>query len=81
MFLQEVTPNTSGYMIAGYAVAFIVMFLYVLSIYIRSRNLYQDLSLLEEMEKSSVQPEKTASVPSRKSPATAGTVQKKAGTK
>jgi len=77
MFLQEATPNTSGYMIAGYAVAFIVMFLYVLSIYIRSRNLNQDLSLLEEMDKSSAQPEKAAMSPG-KSPAKAGTVQKKA---
>lgn len=53
MFLQEATPDTSGYMIAGYAVAFIVMALYVLSMYLRSRNLNQDLTLLEEMDKSS----------------------------
>ena len=25
MFFQEATPDTSGYMIAGYAIAFIVM--------------------------------------------------------
>jgi hypothetical protein len=51
MFFQEPTPDTSGYMIAGYAVAFIVMALYVASMYVRSRNLNQDMSLLEEMEK------------------------------
>jgi len=51
MFLLETTPNTSGYMIAGYAVAFIVMGLYVASIYLRNRNLKQDISMLEEMEK------------------------------
>jgi hypothetical protein len=56
MFLQEATPDTSGYMIAGYAVAFIVMALYVLSIYLRSRNLHQDLTLLEEMDKPSAPP-------------------------
>ena len=53
MFLQEAIPDTSGYMIAGYAVAFIVMALYVLSLYLRNRNLNQDLTLLEEMDKPS----------------------------
>jgi hypothetical protein len=38
-------------MIAGYAIAFIVMGIYIASIYIRSRNLKQDMSMLEEMEK------------------------------
>ena len=52
MFFQDITPDTSGYMIAGYAVAFIVMGLYVASIYMRSRNLKQDMSALEEMDKS-----------------------------
>ncbi len=52
MFLQDVTPDTSGYLIAGYAVAFIVMGLYVLSLYLRNRNLHQDLTTLEELDKS-----------------------------
>ena len=52
MFLQDVTPDTSGYMIAGYAVAFIIMGLYVLSMYLRNRNLHQDLTTLQELEKS-----------------------------
>ncbi len=51
MFFQEATPDTSGYMIAGYAVAFILMALYVVSIYLRNRNLKQDMTILEEMEK------------------------------
>lgn len=51
MFFQEATPDTSGYMIAGYAVAFIVMALYVASIYLRNRNLNQDMTMLEEMDK------------------------------
>jgi hypothetical protein len=50
MFFQEPTPDTSGYMIAGFAVAFIVMALYVASIYLRARNLRQDMTMLEEME-------------------------------
>lgn len=58
MFLQEATANTSAYMIAGYAVAFIVMALYILSIYLRSRNLNQDLTLLEEMDKESARANK-----------------------
>ncbi len=51
MFFQAATPDTTGYMIAGYAVAFIVMALYVASIYLRSRNLKQDMTTLEEMDK------------------------------
>ena len=54
MFLQT-TPDTSGYMIAGYAIAFITMALYVASMYLRSRNLNQDLATLEELERSSQQ--------------------------
>ena len=51
MFFQEATPDTSGYMIAGYAIAFLLMALYVVSIYLRNRNLQQDMTMLEEMEK------------------------------
>ena len=65
MFFQEATPNTSGYMIAGYAIAFILMALYVASIYVRNRNLRQDMTMLEEMDKPAQpvkvrQPEKSA---------------------
>jgi hypothetical protein len=51
MFFQETTPDTTGYMIAGYAVAFLVMALYVISIYLRTRNLNQDMEMLEELDK------------------------------
>jgi hypothetical protein len=50
MFLLETPPDTSGYMIAGYAIAFGVMFLYVASLFIRYRNLNRDLSVFEEMD-------------------------------
>jgi cell division protein FtsL len=49
MFI-ETTPDTSGYMIAGFAVAFITMGIYVISLYIRSRNLKQDIETLESMQ-------------------------------
>jgi hypothetical protein len=51
MFFLETPPNTSSYMVAGYAVAFGVMLIYVLSLFVRSRNLNRDLSMLEEMDK------------------------------
>jgi len=54
LFLQN-TPDTSGYMIAGYAISFIVMALYVASMAMRSRNLNQDLSTLEEMDQAAGQ--------------------------
>ena len=50
MFLQTTTLDTSGYMIAGYTVAFVVMGLYVASIYLRTRNLKQEMEMLTEME-------------------------------
>ena len=65
MFLQEITPDTSGYMIAGYAVAFIVMSLYVLSLYLRNRNLQQDLEMLEEMEESILEVDVNLSKPTK----------------
>ena len=68
MFFQEPIPDTSGYMIAGYLVAFIVMGLYVASLYLRYRNLNRDLAMLEEMDKPIVkvepkQPKKRSAEP------------------
>ncbi len=51
MFPLETPPDTSQYMITGYAIAFGVMLIYVVSLFIRSRNLNRDLSMLEDMEK------------------------------
>jgi len=51
MFFLETPPDTSQYMVAGYAIAFGVMLLYVASLVIRSRNLNRDMSMLEEMDK------------------------------
>lgn len=50
MFFLETPPDTSQYMIAGYAIAFGVMLIYVASLFVRTRNLNRDLATLEEMD-------------------------------
>jgi len=51
MFFQEITPDTSGYMVVGYAIAFAVMAIYLASLLIRWRNLNRDLEMLADMDK------------------------------
>jgi len=51
MIIQADPVNTMDYMIAGYAVIFGVMLVYVISIWVRGRNLAKDLAELEKMEK------------------------------
>jgi hypothetical protein len=70
MFFQETTPDTSGYMIAGFAIAFLVMAVYVASIYLRARNLNQDKTMLEELDKPVPPVSPSSARPSKKSPAT-----------
>lgn len=50
MLFQTATANTSGYMIAGFVIAFVVMGLYAASLYLRSRNLQRDREILEELD-------------------------------
>jgi hypothetical protein len=50
MLLQEGPANTTTYMIAGYAVIFGVMLIYLISLYLRRRNLEQDLDVLHEIQ-------------------------------
>ena len=50
MLLQDAPPDTSGYMIAGYAIFFAISIIYLFSLAIRRRNLEQDLRTLEEIE-------------------------------
>ena len=50
LFLQEAPLETTNYMIAGYAVIFSVMLFYIASLLIRSRNLKQDMQVLQEIE-------------------------------
>ncbi|MEW5828714.1 MAG: hypothetical protein AB1846_07470 [Chloroflexota bacterium] len=51
MLFQDAPANTSGYMIAGYIIAFTVMTIYVISLVSRWRNLQRDLDTLEELDK------------------------------
>ncbi len=44
------TPPYLNYMIAGYAVIFSVMIIYVFSLIVRTRNLQQDIETLHELE-------------------------------
>lgn len=41
-------PDTSGYMIAGYVVFFTVLAIYILSLFIRWKNLKQEYLLLSD---------------------------------
>jgi hypothetical protein len=50
MIFQTTTPNTSGYMIAGYAVILSVIAIYLISLYLRQRSLRQDMQLFNEMD-------------------------------
>ena len=47
---MEPTPDTSAYMIAGYALTLIVLGIYLASLYIRSVNLKKDLETLESLK-------------------------------
>lgn len=51
MISTEVTPNTSVYMIAGYAIFFGVIIIYLISLLLRWNILKRDISILEGMEK------------------------------
>jgi uncharacterized membrane protein YdbT with pleckstrin-like domain len=42
--------ETTNYMIAGYAVIFGVMLIYLVSLLVRWRNLKQDVQVLQELE-------------------------------
>jgi hypothetical protein len=48
--LQEAPAETTAYMIAGYAVIFGVMLIYLASLLLRRRNLAQDLEVLQELQ-------------------------------
>jgi hypothetical protein len=49
--LLQITPaNTTSYMIAGYAVIFGIMLLYLISLIVRTQNLQAELVVLRELE-------------------------------
>ena len=51
IYLQDAPANTTTYMIAGYAVIFGLMLIYLVSLVVRRRNLEQDFEMLESLEK------------------------------
>lgn len=53
MFILDTPPDTSAYMIAGYTIFFILLILYLISLFIRTRNLNQDLNILESIKEQS----------------------------
>jgi hypothetical protein len=50
MFLQNVPADTTSYMLMGFALIFGTIGLYVLSLFVRTRNLKKDLAVLAEVE-------------------------------
>lgn len=50
MLLQQGPAETTGYMIFGYVVIFGTMFVYLLSLISRWRNLQKDEELLKDIE-------------------------------
>ena len=63
--LQQTAPDTSNYMIGGFAVIFGAMLIYLVSLIIRGRNLRQDLDMLQELENRSNPPLNSASQPEK----------------
>jgi len=49
LFLQS-TPDTTAYMVAGYVMIFGVMAIYLVSFFVRTRNLKRDLEILREVD-------------------------------
>ena len=50
LLLQQAPAETTRYMIAGYSVIFGVMFFYIVSLFVRDRNLKRDIEMLKELE-------------------------------
>jgi len=50
MSLFQASPDTTSYMIAGYAVLFGVMLIYLASFFVRFKNLKADLEVLQEID-------------------------------
>jgi len=51
VILQEGPADTTSYMIAGYAIIFGVMLIYLISLLVRQRNLQKDLDVLEDIQR------------------------------
>jgi CcmD family protein len=51
LLVRYPTPDTSGYMVLGYAFIFLAIAIYLISLYIRQRSMKRDIELLEELGK------------------------------
>ncbi len=51
LFLEQAPIETTAYMVAGYAVIFGVMLIYLISLFVRNRNIRQDLEVLQELDR------------------------------
>ena len=51
MLYLQTPADTTSYMIMGFIVIFGTLAIYLFSLYVRRRNLQQDMELLEELEK------------------------------
>lgn len=48
--LLDTTPDTFGYMLAGYIVFFSLPLLFILRLWLRQRNIKKDLEMMEELK-------------------------------
>jgi len=65
MFPLDAPPDTSAYMIAGYVVFFIIAAIYLVSLFVRWRNINQDMTTLETIEKENKLKAEKASKPKK----------------
>jgi len=59
--LQQMAPDTSNYMVAGFGVIFGAMLIYLISLIVRQRKLRQDLEMLQELDSQLKSPLNSAS--------------------
>jgi hypothetical protein len=77
MFFDEIAPDTSIYMVSGYSIFFLIVLVYVASLFIRKRNLEQDLMTLESLQEERPAPAPAKPAPIRRKPARAKTTKAK----
>lgn len=62
ILLQEGPAETTNYMILGYTVIFGVLAIYLVSLYLRQRNLKRDFELLQELDQQEESGEQSVTV-------------------
>ena len=56
MLFDQVPPDTSVYMIAGYSLFLLITSIYLVSLFVRARNLRRDLETLESLNAENERP-------------------------